>query len=908
MPSKVRTTCPYCGVGCGVTAQMQNAKSLRGSANLIAVSGDVEHPANLGRLCVKGTNLGATMGQSTRLKSPQIDGADVTWPEAVEHVAKSIQATIRDHGPDSVAFYLSGQMLTEDYYVANKLMKGFIGGANVDTNSRLCMAAAVAAHKRAFGEDVVPCDYDDLRACDVLVLVGSNAAWAHPILFQQAKARQRAGELKIIVIDPRCTPTAEEADLHLPIVPGADLTLFNGLLAFLHSSGSTDPDYIDRHTRNFQASLAAATANAAGIEATAKACGLSTSLLVSFYELFAATEKVITMFSQGVNQSIQGVDQCNAIINCHLATGRIGRPGMGPFSITGQPNAMGGREVGGMANTLAAHLDFDSAAIDKVQRFWNAPAIATKPGLKAVDMFNAVATGQIKFIWIIATNPVASLPDTGFILKALERCPTVVVSDCYADTDTVTVADVKLPAQGWGEKDGTVTNSERCISRQRRLLAPAFAAKADWQIICEVAAAMGFGAAFSYQSAAQIFAEHAALSQFENEGERVFNLASLTQLSLGDYDEMKPQRWPMQRKPFADGRFSTADGRAQFMPTPPLHLPQANVAYPFLLNSGRLRDQWHTMSRTSLAETLNQHTPEPRLQINPADAQALGIAPDSLIEVSASTGQAFYLAQVDTAVKTGEVFAPIHWTRAHAGRSVVSTLVPRVVDPISGQPHSKQVSVALRRICDVVWLRGVLFKPVSSKLKQRLLGEVIEPQASYWCVLPGRGGLHFEIACRIDDARQINLELRGLFSQAAWQTLRMGTGVRRQLVTEQGVPKLVCCQADERNELPAFGQMTGEWYQENDTEFPVASTADWRRLAFSDVDLDTSPQICSCFEVSYMDITACISRGTNTVNGLGEMLRCGTNCGSCVPELNRLIATHADDVDTDPATFGAAEG
>ncbi|MEA1652722.1 molybdopterin-dependent oxidoreductase [Nitrospirillum sp. BR 11164] len=432
----VRSTCPYCGVGCGVVAQADGR-----------VVGDTDHPANRGRLCSKGSALAETLKDGERLTRPLIDGRAADWTQALDLVAQRFKATIAEHGPDSVAFYVSGQCLTEDYYVANKLMKGFIGSGNIDTNSRLCMASSVAGHNRAFGADVVPGTYEDLELADLVVLVGSNSAWCHPVLHQRLLAARAKRPLRIVAIDPRRTATCEDADLHLAVRPGADVALFNGLLAHLADQDQLDHAWMAAHAEGLEPALAAARQTT---DQTAALTGLDPADLARFYQWFASTPRVVTVYSQGVNQSSVGTDKVNAIINCHLATGRIGKPGCGPLSITGQPNAMGGREVGGLANQLAAHMRFDQPeAIDRVRRFWRAPNLATKPGLKAVEMFDAVLDGRIKALWIIATNPADSLPRADRVREALRACPFVVVSDCWPN-DTTALADVVLPAAGWG--------------------------------------------------------------------------------------------------------------------------------------------------------------------------------------------------------------------------------------------------------------------------------------------------------------------------------------------------------------------------------------------------------------------------------------------------------------------------
>src|SRR3954453_15664763 len=432
---EVRTTCPYCGVGCGVLAKIA-------ADGQVSVRGDPDHPANFGRLCSKGSALAETIDLEGRILYPEIHGRRASWDEALDLVAKRFSETIEKHGPDSVAFYVSGQLLTEDYYVANKLMKGFIGSANIDTNSRLCMASSVAGHRRAFGGDVVPGNYEDLELADLVVLVGSNLAWCHPVLYQRLVRAKSEHGTRIVVIDPRRTATCDAADLHLAINPGSDVLLFNGLLAHLGRAGAVDQDFIANYTNGFAQAFLSAGDDACDMDAVAAGCGLTLGEIQEFYGWFANTTASVTVYSQGVNQSSRGTDKVNAIVNCHLATGRIGRPGMGPFSITGQPNAMGGREVGGLANQLAAHMDFAPRDIDRVRRFWQAPHIATRPGLKAVDLFRAVEAGTIKAVWIMATNPAVRPPDSEKVARALDLCPLVIVSDCVRHTDTADRADI----------------------------------------------------------------------------------------------------------------------------------------------------------------------------------------------------------------------------------------------------------------------------------------------------------------------------------------------------------------------------------------------------------------------------------------------------------------------------------
>ena len=594
------TTCPYCGVGCGVLATV-------GADGTVLIKGDQDHPANFGKLCSKGTNLGETVSLDDRLLHPEIGGRQVSWDESLELVASRFRAAIDEHGPDAVAFYVSGQLLTEDYYVANKLMKGFIGSANIDTNSRLCMASSVAGHKRAFGTDTVPGLYEDLEQADLIVMVGSNLAWCHPVLYQRIEAARSNRGTRVVVIDPRRTATAETADLHLALTPGSDVALFNGLLNYLAQNGGFDGNYIADHTSGVTEALR--TTDGSDPAWVAARCGLPVDQVTAFYQMFVRTERTVTIYSQGVNQSTAGTDKVNAIINCHLATGRIGRPGMGPFSVTGQPNAMGGRETGGLANQLACHLELDNPAHrELVQDFWGGPALASAAGLKAVDLFDAVERGEIKALWVMATNPAVSLPDADRVRDAIRQCDFVAVSDVTRQTDTAELADVFLPALAWGEKDGTVTNSERRISRQRAFLPAPGEARADWWIICEIARRLGYADGFDFDGPADIFREYARMTAIGNNGARDLDLGGVADIDDAAYEAFAPALWPMrsdgasETRFFANGGFFTADGRGRFVAVKDkLPVSHPSAVRPLILNTGRIRDQWHTMTPTGLA-------------------------------------------------------------------------------------------------------------------------------------------------------------------------------------------------------------------------------------------------------------------------------------------------------------------
>lgn len=694
------TTCPYCGVGCGLQATPQPNGG-------VALSADAHHPANRGRLCVKGAVLGDTLGHEGRLLSPQVDGAPADWGGALDSVADRLSAIIRRHGPHAVAFYASGQLLTEDYYAANKVMKGFIGSGNIDTNSRLCMASAVVGYKRAFGADAVPCCYEDLEQTQLAIVAGSNAAWAYPVAWQRLlAARQARPATKIVVIDPRRTASCDDADLHLPLRPGTDAALFAGLLHWLHQQGGLDPRLWPQ-LNGLEATLAAAAAWT--LPAVAQFCRLAEADILAFYRLFADSDRALTLYCMGINQSTSGSDKCNAIINLHLASGKIGRPGCGPFSLTGQPNAMGGREVGGLANQLACHMDFSEENVDRLRRFWHSERVAAEPGLKAVALFEAIARGEVKAVWIMGTNPAVSLPDGLRVRQALAGCELVVVSDVSAKTDTTELAHILLPAQAWGEKDDTVTNAERRISRQRRFLPPAGEARPDWWIISQVAQRMGFASAFAWHHPAAVFREHAALSGFENQGQRAFDISGLATVTDDEWDRLTLVQWPVNaRHPqgrarlFDSGRCYHPDGKARLIPIQP-RLPVAKPAalWPLLLNTGRTRDQWHTITRTGLVSRLMQHQSEPWCDIHPLDAARFGLEDGCLARIQSAQGWVVVRCRLTSRQQPGCLFVPMHWNQQFCNMANVNQLVAPHTCPFAGQPESKQTAVRIQRYdCD----------------------------------------------------------------------------------------------------------------------------------------------------------------------------------------------------------------
>jgi len=879
--STVRTTCPYCGVGCGVKATIK-------PGTIPIVAGDTDHAANRGRLCVKGAALGETLGLEGRLLHPQLreDGVlrRASWDEALQRVADGLAGIIAAHGPDAVAFYVSGQLLTEDYYVANKLMKGYIGSANIDTNSRLCMSSSVAGHKRAFGEDIVPGCYEDFELADMVVLAGSNAAWCHPTLFQRIlRAKEAKPSLQIVVIDPRRTATCELADLHLPLKPGTDVWLFNGLLAYLARAGCADQEYVAAHTEGLDAALATAQVDCADIESVARACRLDPRAVQAFYEGFAATRKVVTAYSQGVNQSSSGTDKVNSIINCHLLTGRIGQPGMGPFSLTGQPNAMGGREVGGLANMLAAHMDLDNADHrEAVRSFWDAPRIASQPGLKAVDLFRAVEEGTVKAVWIMATNPLVSLPDADRVRRALSKCELVIASDIVLDTDTNACADVLLPALGWGEKDGTVTNSERCISRQRAFLPAPGEARADWQALCAVAQRMGYSG-FDYASAHEIFDEHARLSGWHNAGARRFDLSGLVGLGRAAYDALEPVQWPVtphalgdSTRLYGDGVFSYPNGKARFIATAPRGPGHAtDDEFPLALNTGRVRDQWHTMTRTGKAPRLGSHVAEPFIDLHPHDALLCGVREGQLARVSSRWGAMVGRVTHGGGVARGGVFVPIHWSGPTASDARVGALVNPVVDPVSGEPEFKHTPVRVEPFV-VEWQAFVL-----SRNAPRL------DALTWWTRVQGEGYLRFEAGGRGAVGADWARALLGADAGADWIEYEdRSAGVYRAALLSDGRLQ-ACVLVAKAGALPPrewLGSLFGRGQLEaSERAFLLAGRAPQQGD-------DPGPTVCSCFGVGRNTIcTAIREQGLATTAAVTACLKAGGNCGSCLPEIGKLL-------------------
>ncbi|HVV28768.1 MAG TPA: molybdopterin-dependent oxidoreductase [Rhizomicrobium sp.] len=872
-----QTTCPYCGVGCGIAVAGGVPR------------GDMQHPANYGRLCSKGAALKDALALPDRLTTPMIGGREASWDEALDTIAAAFARIRAAHGPDAIAFYVSGQFLTEDYYAANKLMKGFIGSGNIDTNSRLCMSSSVAGHVRAFGEDVVPGCYEDLEEADLVVQVGSNMAWCHPVLYQRLMASREKRGTKIVTIDPRRTATAETADLHLALAPGADVILWSGLLAWLDSAEALDRAWIAQHVSGFAEALNAAHAAAPSIGFVAAAAQLDPDDVRAFYEMFARTERVVTLYSQGVNQSSTGTDKVNAILNCHLATGRIGRAGMGPFSLTGQPNAMGGREVGGLANQLAAHMGFVPADVERVGRFWNSPGMAQRPGLKAVDMFEAVGDGRVQAIWIAATNPADSMPRAGAVREALAKCPLVISSDAWP-TDTTKLADIVLPAAGWAEKDGTVTNSERRISRQRAFRAAPGEARPDWWMFAEVGRRMGWHDAFAWRGPADIFREHAALSAFENNGARLFNLGGLADLDDAGYDALPPVQWPVPKpgqgvtgaRLFARGGFPTPDGRARMIALTPRANEEA-AAFPLTLNTGRVRDQWHTMTRTGRVPHLMTHVPAPSLALHPRDAAARGIADRGLVRVESADGSVVMRATMDEGVRPGNVFAPMHWTDQFSSSGPIGQLVHAETDPVSGQPDLKGTRVQVTAVTED-W-RGILLRLRGGKPE---LSDCV-----WWSKAPTDAGFAFELAGWSPLEREVHSEivLRRLMQIPAEAELVSYSDPRKAVFRYAGIARgrLAACAFFG----PAGADFAGARQAKSLLGREITQAKRIALLAGLEAGgtQQTGRIVCSCFAVGETKIRAAIrDGGLTTPDAVGKVLKAGTNCGSCIPEIRKILA------------------
>ncbi len=911
---EVRTTCPYCGVGCGVIAETDGQ-------TILAVRGDPEHPANFGRLCSKGSSLHRTLLPQGRLLTPLLRRArtearrPVDWEETYTELVERFATTIERHGPNAVAFYLSGQLLTEDYYVFNKLAKGLIGSNNVDTNSRLCMSSAVAGYKATLGADAPPACYEDLDHAELIVIAGSNMAWAHPVLYRRLEAaRERRPEMKVVVIDPRRTETAAAADLHLPLLPGTDVALCNAVLHGLIWEDAIDHAYIAAHTEGF-AELRASVRDCTPAWA-ARICGLPEASIRRFIELWKASRATLSLYCQGLNQSTSGSDKNIALIHLHLATGQIGKPGAGPFSLTGQPNAMGGREVGGLASLLPGHREISEPAHRaEIEAIWAVPPgrIAAEPGKPAVAMFEALARGEIKLIWIVCTNPAQSLPDQARVREALQKAECVIVQDIYAETETTAYADILLPATGWGEKEGTVTNSERRISRMRAALPAPGLARPDWAIAAEFGRRLAVRLSreshlFDYPNVAAIFTEYQRCTQGRD--------LDISGLSLSDLDLM-PQQWPLpagatqgRARLYADGRFPTPNGRARFLATPYKAAAETvSVHYPLLLTTGRLRDAWHGQSRTGRSLQLAGHTPEPRLSLHADDALRRGIAEHSLVRVRSRRGELVLRCVFDERLRSGQCYLPMHWGGHYllaGGALGINALTSPAVDARSFQPELKLSAVAVEPI-DLPWsLEALALWPAEADAQALELAAALRAWAEsagasrlpYVCLhrLQGQaGGVRLEWAAEQALPASALAELDALLRLDGAEALDYRdtrSGFEQRLRLAEGGTLSALRLSGPSAILQGMG-----WLR--DAGLNASSLAAHRLRLLGPRRTPPGPVsprerlLCQCVQVSESKILEALNRAPSEhlptrVAYAQAATGCGTQCGSCLPEVREL--------------------
>jgi assimilatory nitrate reductase catalytic subunit len=920
-PKETRSTCPYCGVGCGVIIESD-------AGQITGVRGDPDHPANFGRLCTKGSTLHLTatrpIAMHARLLQPQLRArrdetrAAVNWDTALDTAADRFASVVQTHGPDAVGFYISGQLLTEDYYVFNKLAKGLIGTNNVDTNSRLCMSSAVAGYKQTLGADAPPACYDDLNHAATLFIAGSNTAFAHPILYRRVEDAKRANPaLRMIVVDPRKTDTAEAADLFLQIQPGTDVALFNGMLHVMLWEGWTDPAYIAAHTSGFDALKTRVREFTP--KDVAAICGIREADLVQAARWFAGLDDAaaprrptLSLYCQGLNQSSSGTAKNAALINLHLATAQIGKAGAGPFSLTGQPNAMGGREVGGLANLLSAHRDLANPAHrGEVAALWGVDDVPAKPGKSAVEMFEAVADGEIKALWIACTNPAQSMPDVTAVRAALERAEFVVVQEAFATTATCGYADLLLPASTWGEKDGTVTNSERRISRVRAAVPAVGEARDDWRIAAEFARRLearlrpGRATLFDYPSVERVWNEHR-----ESTRGRDLDITGLSYAAL----DAGPQQWPFAQgaaqataRLYTDGVFPTDDGRARFVDTAYVKTAESRDArYPFALNTGRLRDQWHGMSRTGTIGRLFGHVPEPMIEMHGQDMQRLSLAEGDLVQVTSKRGSIILPARASEQVSLTQAFIAMHWGDeflsgcTSTGQRVagINALTSPAYCPSSKQPELKHSAVKILKTA-LPWrlLCGAWLEPDAAMTAREQLMPLMQRFAFASAVPFGRErtGVLFRAAAfePVDDALLAQIEaILGLGAQGVMHYADPRRGQRRSM-------RVVAHGSEAR--LDGFllsGDISAETWIRPLLQEELPAQAYGRLLLIPGAKAPVAvasrgKQVCSCFNISDKQIATALTEihGSADIQlvKLQDALKCGTNCGSCIPELKRLV-------------------
>lgn len=896
---ETRSTCCYCGVGCGVVIETDGEK-------IVGVKGDSDHPANFGRLCTKGSTLHLTAGLETRALYPELRVSReqprmrVAWDDALDSAAEQFARIIRDHGPDAVAFYISGQLLTEDYYVFNKLAKGLIGTNNVDTNSRLCMSSAVAGYKATLGADAPPAAYADIDDAQCIFIAGSNTAFAHPIVFRRIEdVRQRNPELKLIVVDPRRTDTAQAADLHLAILPGTDVALFNGMLHVMLWEGLCDMDYIRAHTNGFDALKE--TVREYTPRAVADICGIHADDVVKAAKWFGASRATLSLYCQGLNQSSRGTDKNAALVNLHLATGQIGRPGAGPFSLTGQPNAMGGREVGGMATLLSAHRDLSNPEHrEEVARLWGVPEVPAVPGKSAVEMFEALDRGEIKAIWVACTNPAQSMPNLGRVRSALERAELVVVQEAYRNTDTVPYADILLPATSWGEKEGTVTNSERRITHVRPAVDAPGEARSDWEIVVDFARRLGrrlghdlTDRLFPYSSVEEVFNEHR-----ESTRGRDLDITGLTYRML---DEQGPQQWPLPEgaasgkvRLYEDGVFPTPDGRACFADTRYQPVAEATDArYPLRLNTGRLRDQWHGMSRTGTVARLFNHAEEPVISMSRDDMERRAIADGDLVKVKSRRGELVLRAQASGEMRPGQVFIPMHWGGQFMSGLGSNCLTTEAYDPVSRQPELKHAAVQVEKAV-LDWRMELMRR-----------GDVLAMLERVQPMLARFGYARAGLAGREDPVLVVSVQDRdcpgGGVIEEMDRILALDDDSRAMTYTDQTrcISKRVMLEGDQVAGVRLTGEVAArDWLKDIMVQGISAKTVRlWALAPVSTLPVGSTSRgriVCNCLDVSENEIKETVAAGVDLA-ALQAKLKCGTQCGSCVPELKRMLAAPSSD-------------
>ncbi len=899
MKTEIKSTCCYCGVGCGVLIETEGER-------IVGVRGDPDHPANRGRLCTKGATLNLTADTSYRLQYPARRAEPgeasqrVSWDSALEEAAERFAATIRAHGPDSVAFYISGQLMTEDYYVFNKLAKGLIGTNNVDTNSRLCMSSAVAGYKQTLGVDAPPCSYEDILQAQVIFIAGANPAVAHPIVFRYVEDAKAANpNLKIIVADPRRSESAEIADLHLPIKPGSDIALFNGMLHVLIAEGMLDGDFIAGHTSGFDELKEIVRKYTP--QAVADVCGVPAEDIVQAARWFGTSGASLSMYCQGLNQSAHGTHNNAAIIHLHLATGQIGKPGAGPFSLTGQPNAMGGREVGGLSNLLSAHRDLANPVHRaEVAALWGIPAVPEKPGKSAIDLFKALKSGEIKVVWIACTNPAQSLPNQAAVREALQAAEYVVLQEAYANTDTAAYADLLLPASSWGEKHGTVTNSERRITHVNGAVPPPGEARHDWEIVVDFARRLGRRLGvdgerlFPYADPESIFNEH-------RESTRGRDL-DISGLSYALLDTAGPQQWPYpegasggKARLYGDGIFPTADGKARFVPVH--HLKTADLpdaAYPVSLLSGRMRDHWHGMSRTGTVPRLFNLEDEPVLAMHPCDMRYRGLSSGDLAEVGNGRGITVVRVEERAGLKKGRAWLPMHWGSQFMNTPGVNAVACDATDPYSRQPELKHAAVQISK-ADLPYPIAVVRRCASQGEALALLQSVRPLLADYPYAAIGLYGrktplvvLRAATAEALDDVAIAGLDHLFGIDQAGDAMVYVDASKR---IAKKAVARDGRLQA-----VRLCGETLAQsWLKQAMAEDEL--DAGLLRMALAPTrkaPVSVAPRniVCKCADVSDVQIRQALDAGAD-FSMLQEKLRCGTFCGSCVPEIRRMVAEHA---------------